>query len=620
MKKYIALLCALCLLFSGCGKKDAENTDPTADTGTTVSADAITDFAQTDADMFTDRDKRTDYESGKAIKIQLSDTASAAGVNSVIIDGSTVTITEEGIYEINGTLSDGMLIVDAPETAKLQLVFYNAHITNSTGAALYIKQADKVFLTLASNYNNTLANGGSFTATDEANIDGALFSQQDLTINGAGDLTVTSPAGHGIVCKDDLVLTGGNLTVTAASHGLDANDSIRLTNTSLNITAGKDGLHAENNDDEAKGFVYISSGDLSISAEGDGISAGAFVQLEGGNVDILAGGGSENGTQANSGSYGDFMPGGRPGGGGYPGGGGRPGSGGYPGGSTGSTEPATNLSVTTTAEAATDSTSMKGIKAGTSLLVNDGTYTIDSADDALHANKNLTVNGGTFTLKTGDDGVHAEEYLVVTDCTMTISESYEGLEALHIQVDGGDITLTASDDGLNAAGGVDNSGAGGRDGQFGGRPGGYPGGGNSNGSVVINDGKLQITASGDGIDANGTLAIAGGHVTVTGPTRGDTATLDYDVSAAVTGGTFIGTGAAGMAQSFSECTQGLISVRAGSYSAGTTITVADESGNVLVSHTPSLDFQVIIITCPQMVKGETYTMTVGDLTDSITAG
>jgi hypothetical protein len=138
--------------------------------------------------------------------------------------------------------------------------------------------------------------------------------------------------------------------------------------------------------------------------------------------------------------------------------------------------------------------------------------------------------------------------------------------------------------------------------------------------LVVICASLYIQASGDGIDANGTLEITGGHVTVCGPTQGDTATLDYDVSGSITGGTFIGTGASGMmAQSFSHNTQGLLAVSVGSCPAGTAITLCDASGNTLISHTPQLSFAVVILSCPDMVSGQTYTITVGDRSASFAA-
>ena len=222
---------------------------------------------------------------------------------------------------------------------------------------------------------------------------------------------------------------------------------------------------------------------------------------------------------------------------------------------------------------------------------------------------------------TGDDAIHAEDTLTVTAGKIDISESYEGLEALHIDVQGGDIKLKASDDGLNAAGGTDQSGTeGGRDGMFGGGMGGGKLGGmgghggmssNSNGSIKISGGTLYINSSGDGLDANGTLEISGGHTTVVGPTQGDTATLDYDKSGIITGGTFIGTGAQGMAQSFSDSEQGVIAISVGNQSAGTKIVLKDKSGKTIIEHSPELNFAVVILSSSDIKKGDAYTVTVG---------
>lgn len=261
--------------------------------------------------MFTNHDKRMDYDAADSISVTLNGSTATVNGDGVSVDGSTVTFTAAGTYVITGTLSDGMLLVDAPEDTKLQLVFCGVSITSASSAALYIRQADKVFVTLAEGTDNTLANGGVFTAVDDNNIDGAVFSKEDLSFNGSGTLTVTSPAGHGIVCKDDLVLAGGVYAITSASHAIDANDSVRVTDSTLTLDAGKDGIHADNDEDTEKGFVYVESGTFTIEVEGDGISASAWVQLDGGEYEITAGGGKPNGTKHSSSGWGQF--GGRPG-------------------------------------------------------------------------------------------------------------------------------------------------------------------------------------------------------------------------------------------------------------------------------------------------------------------
>ena len=609
MKKTIsitlALLMLLCLL-AGCGDTGEKSTeisqsgDNAAD-ASNAAAPADEVFSHADEDMFTDRDARTEHEESGSVLIQLNGTSATASSNSVAISGTTITITEEATYVVSGTLDNGMIIVNAPDTAKLQLVLNGVNINSETSAPIYIPEADKVFLTLADGTENILSNGGTFTAIDENNIDAAIFSKQDLTLNGNGSLTVTSPAGHGIVCKDDLVITGGVYTVNSASHGLDANDSVRITGeTKITIDAGKDGIHSENADDANLGFVYISNGTMNIEAEGDGIAAGAYVQIEGGTFDLLVGGGSANGTKASSGNYGGFMGGGH--------GGMRPGG-----------------SQNTTGTIDENSTSMKGIKAAGGILISGGTFNIDSADDSVHSNDSVTINGGSFEIASGDDAIHAEDTLTITAGTINITKSYEGLEALHIDVQGGDIKLVASDDGLNAAGGTDGSGmTGGRDAMFGGRPGGMGGGmggmsSNSDGSIVISGGNLYINSSGDGLDANGTLEISGGYTVVVGPTQGDTATLDYDVSGIITGGTFIGTGASGMAQTFSDSEQGVFAVSVGNQSAGTKIVLKDKDGNTIIEHTPELNFAVAILSSPDMISGETYTITVGEISGEFEA-
>ncbi|MBQ8915247.1 MAG: carbohydrate-binding domain-containing protein, partial [Clostridia bacterium] len=269
-----------------------------------------------------------------------------------------------------------------------------------------------------------------------------------------------------------------------------------------------------------------------------------------------------------------------------------------------------------------DTVSRKGIKASSGLSVSGGVFNIDSADDSVHSNADCDIFGGSFTVASGDDGFHADGTLTVADGNIDISTSYEGLEGLHIKISGGDITLVSDDDGLNAAGGNDESGYGGFFGGdgFGGRgPGGHGGTSAGEGSILISGGRLYVNASGDGIDANGTLEIRGGHTTVCGPTVGDTATLDYDLSATISGGTFIGTGGAGMAQTFSESSQGVIALSVGERAAKTRVQILTKDGKELISVSPELSFAVVILSCPEMEKGESYTVRVGDNEDSFEA-
>lgn len=610
MKRLIPFLLLLALLLSACGGvSDPPDTTGPISAGnqeTPAKTEQTTPSSSASAldpnNVFTDRDLTGTYDENKSAVIELAGSSATSSSNTVKVSGSTITITTEGTYILTGTLNNGMVMIAADKKDKIQLVLKDASITSATCAPIYITQADKVFLTLADGTENYLSNGGSFTQIDENNIDAAVFSKEDLTINGKGSLTLTSPAGHGIVSKDSLTITGGKIDVNAASHGLCGKDDVCITNAALTITSGKDGIQADNDDDSAYGYVYIQSGTFTIDSQGDGISASGELRIEDGIFAITTGGGSENAQHKTSSGWGGFGGGG--GGGRGPGG---------PGGRGGNTGGFTNTVSTTTGE---DSTSIKGLKATSNLTILDGSFQINSADDAIHSNADLTVSGGSFDIKTGDDGFHADKALTVTNGTISVSESYEGLEGLTIDVAGGDIKLVCSDDGLNAAGGNDGSGFGGFRGgdMFGGH-----GGGTSNSYIRISGGNIFINASGDGIDANGTLEISGGHITVSGPTQGDTAVLDYDISGTITGGTFIGTGSTMMAQSLSSTTQGVIAIRTGNQAAGTQITITDSKGNTLITYTPNLNFAILIVSSPKIISGDNYTVTIGSQTEDITA-
>ncbi len=556
------------------------------------------------SDMFSDRDRDAHYDEGRSVLIKLAGNSASCESAAVDISGSTVTITDEGTYIISGSLDDGMIVVNADKKDKLQLVLKDASINCDTSAPIYILQADKVFITLAEDSENTLSNGGTFISIDENNIDAVVYSKEDLTFNGSGSLTINSPSGHGIVSKDDLVLVDGSYEINTAAQGISGKDSVRIADTELNITSGKDGIHSENTDDTSLGFVYIEGGVFNISAEGDGLSASANMQIDGGSFNIITGGGSVNAEQHSSDSWGDFMGG--------PGGPmGQPGQPGHPGGMGRSADDSQENTLNDVSE--DDSTSIKALKASGNLVINGGEFIIDSADDAVHGNADVTINGGVFEISTGDDGFHADESLRITAGVVNITESYEGLEGLNIEIYGGDIKLVASDDGLNAAGGNDESGFGGSRGQdmF---------AVNEDSFINISGGTLYVNAEGDGIDSNGSLDVSGGYTIVAGPTNGGNGPLDYAGSGSISGGTFIATGSVQMAQTItSTANQGVIAVSTGSQEAGTVVRITDTNGSDILLVEPEKTFQCVVASCPDMVKGADYTIWVAELSAEFTA-
>ncbi|MCD8242057.1 MAG: carbohydrate-binding domain-containing protein, partial [Lachnospiraceae bacterium] len=268
-----ALLLAALLFTTGCGASDATEfgSSVSTDADTEDSADdsgAVTATVVDTSDMFTDRDIDWSYDEEDCAHITLDGDSATADTNAVEISGSTVTVTDEGTYILTGTLDDGMIIVDAGDSDKVQLVLDGVDITSSTSAAIYVLEADKVFVTTASGSENTLTNGGEYVAINDNNIDAVIFTKAALELNVGRTLTITASAGHGVVSKDDLKATSGTYVITAESHGLSGKDSVRIADGTYTIVSGKDGIHASNEDDESLGSLYIAGGSFAI-ASGD---------------------------------------------------------------------------------------------------------------------------------------------------------------------------------------------------------------------------------------------------------------------------------------------------------------------------------------------------------------
>lgn len=276
---YSLLACAVC----GCAAAPETTTESSKVSSV---SDSITYLDA--ADMFTKRDKQSDYTSEDATEITLSDSKSTCNSPAVRISDNQITITRTGTYVLSGSLTNGQIVVDA-SGEKVQIVLKDASINCDTSAAIYVKSADKVFVTLAENTSNTLTNTKDFVAIDDNNIDAVIFSKSDLSLNGSGTLTIHAAYGHGIVSKDDLVITSGTYDITAARHALSGKDSVRIADGVFTLNAKKDGIHSENTDNDEKGFIYIADGTFSITCDSDGMDAEETLQVDGGTITIAAG-------------------------------------------------------------------------------------------------------------------------------------------------------------------------------------------------------------------------------------------------------------------------------------------------------------------------------------------
>lgn len=472
----------------------------------------------------------------------------------VDLDDPSQTITTGGVYRLSGEITDTTITVAAGESDKVQIILDYVTITNRKGPAIYIQSADKVFLTVEGDC--TISDGSDYTMEGgDTNVDGAIFSRADLAINGDGILTVNGNCGHAIVSKDDLVIANCTMDVIAQKVGLNGKDCVKICGASVQIDAGSDGIRSDNTEDADRGYVYLESCSLTITAGNDGIQAETVLKTEAADLTITTGGSSGASLSSSEESY-------------------------------------------------------KGLKAGSDILLNGGTYEIDSQDDCIHSNGNISISDGVFTLSSGDDGIHADTELAIRGGEIAITKSYEGLEASTIAVSGGSIDVVSADDGINAAGGQDSSAMGDRFGM-----GGFT---SSTGEVIISGGYLVVDAAGDGLDSNGTLEITGGITLVSGPTDSANGTLDYENSAEITGGVLVALGSSGMVQSIAGSeNQGVIGCTFNSQNGS--FLVCDESGNVVVSFTPAKAYSCAVVSTPNITSGSTYSVVVGGEADGADA-
>ncbi|MBQ8566895.1 MAG: carbohydrate-binding domain-containing protein [Clostridia bacterium] len=534
MKRFFSLLLALltvsAVLLTSCGGGNTPYVPEEATTADTSGMDM----------SFTERDASASYgQNVKAI------TFSGNTVSGAELENKELIIKDEGTYILSGEATDISIKVDAPEK-KVQLVLNGLTLNNSQGYAIYLREAKKVFLTLADGTENYISDAESYEITDgDTTVDGAIFSKADLTVNGKGSLTVNGNYKHGIDSKDDFICVNAKITITSKGMGIGGKDCVKLKDASLTINAGSDAIRSYNDTDSAKGFVYIESGSYTLTALSDGIQAASVIKIADGTFDITSG------------------------------------------------------------ESLYSQSSGKGIKAVSDLNILGGVFKISSYDDALHSNRSVFISDGALTLSSGDDGIHADADLSISGGNILVFKSYEGLEGERILISGGEIDVTASDDGLNAAGGNDGSGMGGP----------FGGGdmfGSSDAEIVISGGYLLIDASGDGIDSNGALTVTGGVTLVSGPTNSGNGSLDYGSKATVSGGVFIATGSYGMAQGFSNAeNQGAIITPTGTQTSGTSIALCDEDGKVIASFTPSKAYQSLVISAPEIKKGDAYSVICG---------
>jgi hypothetical protein len=398
---FIMAICILLLLYTtGCGRDDSSST--TEDTIQSTSS-TETGFDTT----FSDKDMDTSYDEAESTIIILSNNASSVDGAGAKASGSTVTISEEGTYILSGTLTDGQLIIDAEDSADIHIVFNGVSISSSTTAPVLIKEADKVVITLAEGSENEITDTAhSEMSVDGSIIDAAIFSKADLAINGEGILVIEGNYEHGIASKDDLIITGGCISVAAAGDGLQGKDCVKVAGGTLSIQAETDGIQSDNEEDDYKGYIYIQDANITIKAGDDGFQAKNTLIISGGEISIAS---DDDALHSN----GDVS---------------------IEGGIL---------------EIACED---DGVHADNALVVNGGEINIENSYEGLEGNS-IDINGGTIHVNASDDGFNAaggQDNSQAAD--RREADNFQTDSDSYIKISGGMITINASGDGIDSNG------------------------------------------------------------------------------------------------------------------------------------------------------------------------
>ena len=495
---------------------------------------------------YSEQDLSWDTSSETAI-----DLSNPTATDGVTVEDGTLTITKAGTYKLSGEYQ-GQIKVETADSDAVRLVLDNANITNSSGAALNVVNADEVILYSASGTTNTISDGADYTATGEDDPDAVVYSKADLTIAGEGTLKVNGNHEDGIHTSDGLVIASGTLEVNAANTGIKGKDYVDILGGTINVTAQQDGIKSTNDTDEGQGWTRLSNGTVTVNAGDDGFKASRVVEISGGSLTVEQ---SDEGIEAQyiNVSGGDV--------------------------NVTSADDGMNASLKTSDSESTDSSA----------------NTSDTADQQQNNQQQGSIPGGQ---QSGTSGTAQQQNNTQNQGNQNMGQPPA--------MPGGNAQDGTSQNGTTGTGqqGMDQP-----------PQGGMPGGGGTfevvDAAINVSGGHVTVNAEGDGIDSNGVTTLSGGTLIVNGPSQGGNAALDTNGDLLLNGATVLSGSTADMFEAPStNSTSGYLKLTNSSgFEQGSTVQVADSSGKVVANYkVTKSNVQLVLVSSSSIVKGQSYTV------------
>lgn len=658
-----------CFSVAGCSMPwDSTKSDTKTETVTSVqsgsSSEAVNTssvtYSESDSDISIELDEddiNTSWNESECTKIELTQTSANINGSGAAVENNKVTITEAGTYVLSGTLTDGCIDVNASGKGTVRLILNGVNITSSTTAPFIVEDAKKVVVTLADGTTNTFTDSTRVAADDE-DYSAAVYSKADLTFNGNGTLNINAGYRNGIKSTDDLKIVSGTYNITSNEDGIVGKDLLAVKAGIFNITSGQDGMKSTYDKDDTKGNIIIDDGTFNITASTDGIQSEHILRINGGEFNIKTGNGYQASTKSSNSQPGNMG-----------------------GNTTTMTQTQDEESmkglkagtiIKVTGGTYIIDSQDDAVHTNGNMYIDNGKYTINTGDDAFHADTQLVINGGTIDIQNSYEGIESLE-IIINGGDINVTASDDGINASGGSSDSTDTQQQGMSDN-NRPGNMDNNDSNMNLGQPGvmmdgnqsdngtmggnsnnmGQPQGAPdgnqsgngmmggnsdnmgqlqgmpdnnksgnmggfGNSDSNATMTINGGNLFVNASGDGLDANGSIYINGGTVIICGPTSdGDTA-IDFDSACEIKGGTVMAFGSSGMLETPTSAENGACIVTSfSSVSAGTQYTLTDSTGKTILSYTPSKAYASAIVYSADISTGNTYTVNAGSVSQSVT--
>lgn len=590
----VSLAVTIALLSSvGC-KSEEQSFEPWDNLGGGGVGTDFTDYSDVTASEYLIEELINDNSSGdyaydeseNCYKIDLNglNVADLSGITAYSYKNNELKIKAGGVFVLSGNFSGSVTVNDTTESVRIVLDGVNIRTTDEQNcAAIVFKKPDgetisERILTVKENTVNILSD----STGDDSDGDGAVIQakKRSLTVNGKGTLKLNCKGEKtsGLKVKTSLVINGPVIEVSdAVKSGIKADELIVVKNANIKISSDGDGMKTDiepSTDEDAKnyasdgkyGYTYIENSDFDVTAGDDGFSANNCIYIANNDNNLIK-------IKTNGGAPSSVTE--------------------Y------SSDNADGKAIKVEGIEFNDTKYSAGYNLNYGLVITGGNFELDSNDDAITSKGNVIISDGTFEISTGDDGIHAEYLLKIIGGDVTVKKSYEGIEGATVEILGGKLDVTAFDDGINAA----NSDLG--------RYAFY---------ILIAGGDITVNAGGDGVDSNGTIKIIGGNLYVYGPTANDNAALDADSGIIIVGGNVCAVGSAGMVENPSEnSSQCYVSLTLTSSAVeNTEITIKNSDGELLLQIKPPKKYQSVIVSLSEFVKGETYTISVGDQSYSAT--